>query len=414
MSGLLRTALLAAALSIAAGGAGAQDAVKIGAIYPLTGAAASAGARAKAAIEVAADVVDTPHPGLEKLPLGAGQGLPHLNGAKVETIVADHQGNPSVGQSQVMRLVAHDKVAALIGAYQSLVTLAASAAAERLGVPFLVPEATAPAITGRGFKGVFRTTAVGADFARSDAQFLTELKQAGQKIQTVAFVVEVGDDGATASAPVRDALQAAGFEVAADIGYAANATDLAPLVSQLRDKKPDAVIFAGAAAGAALFIKTMKTFDYRPPLLIDAGSAFSDPAFVASVGNLAQGAIASSAWSMGAAGSASAVVNGLYKAKTGQNLDDTNARIMQGFLVLAEAIDRAGSADPAAIRKALRETDLKPDQLIVGYRGVKFDDTGQNALAASYLIQLRGKEYVAVWPEAAGAAKLELPYKGWQ
>ena len=293
-------------------------------------------------------------------------------------------------------------------------TLAASAAAERLGVPFLVPEAGAPAITGRGFKGVFRTTPVGADFAAINAQFLAELKQAGQKIQTVAFVVEAGDDGAAASAPVREALRAAGFEVAADIGYAANATDFAPLVSQLRDQKPDAVIFASAAAGAVLFVKTMKTLDYRPPLLIDAGSAFSDRAFVASVGNLAQGVIAHSAWNVSAQGSATAIVNDLYKAKTGQNLDDTAARVMQGFLVLAEAIDRAGSADPAAIRKALRETDLKPDQLIVGYRGVKFDETGQNALAASYLIQLQGKQYTAVWPQTTAAAKLVLPYKGWQ
>jgi branched-chain amino acid transport system substrate-binding protein len=414
MLGLSRTALLAAALSVAAGGAGAQDAVKVGAIYPLTGALAGAGSRAKAAIEIGADIVNTPHPGLEKLPLGAGRGLPHLNGAKIEIIFADHQGNPSVGQSQVARLVSHDKVAALIGAYQSPATLAASTAAEHLGVPFLVPEAGAPTITGRGFKGVFRTTPVGADFATSDARFLAELRQAGQKIQTVAFVVEAGDDGAAASAPVRDALKAAGFEVAADIGYAANATDLAPLVSQLRDQKPDAVIFAGAAAGAALFIKTMKTLDYRPPVLIDAGSAFSDPAFVASVGNLAQGVIVHSAWSVGPAGSVTAIVNDLYKAKTGQNLNDATARITQGFLVLAEAIDRAGSADPAAIRKALRETDLKPDQLIIGFRGVKFDEAGQNTLASSYLIQLRGKDYVTVWPEATGAAKLELPYRGWQ
>jgi branched-chain amino acid transport system substrate-binding protein len=185
-------------------------------------------------------------------------------------------------------------------------------------------------------------------------------------------------------------------------------------VSQLRDQKPDAVIFAGAAAGAVLFVKTMTTLDYRPPLLIDAGSGFSDPAFVASVGNLAQGVIAHSDWNVGASGSATAIVNDLYKAKTGQNPDDTNARIMQGFLVLAEAIDRAGSADPAAIRKALRETDLKPDHMIVGYRGVKFDETGQNALAASYLIQLQGKQYAAVWPQATAAAKLVLPYKGWQ
>jgi hypothetical protein len=77
-----------------------------------------------------------------------------LNGAKIEIVFADHQGNPPVG----------------------------------------------------------------VDSATSDARFLIELKQAGQKIQTVAFVVEAGDDAAAMSAPVRNALRAAGFEVAADIG----------------------------------------------------------------------------------------------------------------------------------------------------------------------------------------------------
>ena len=113
---------LAAAFGSAAG-AGAGEPVKIGAVYPLSGALAGAGARAKAAIEIAADIVNNPHPGLEKLPLGSGKGLPHLNGAKIEIVFADHQGNPSVGQSQVMRLASHDKAAALIGAYQSPATL---------------------------------------------------------------------------------------------------------------------------------------------------------------------------------------------------------------------------------------------------------------------------------------------------
>jgi branched-chain amino acid transport system substrate-binding protein len=55
-----------------------------------------------------------------------------------------------------------------------------------------------------------------------------------------------------------------------------------------------------------------------------------------------------------------------------------------------EAINRAGSTKPDAIQRALRQTDLKPEQLMMGYRGVKFDPSGQNALAATYLIQLQG------------------------
>ena len=37
----------------------------------------------------------------------------------------------------------------------------------------------------------------------------------------------------------------------------------------------------------------------------------------------------------------------MFKKKYGRDLDDTSARWMQGFLVLAEAINRAGSTDPA-------------------------------------------------------------------
>ena len=40
---------------------------------------------------------------------------------------------------------------------------------------------------------------------------------------------------------------------------------------------------------------------------------------------------------------------------------------MQGFFVLADAINRAGSTEPEKIQAALQATDLKPDQLIMGY-----------------------------------------------
>jgi branched-chain amino acid transport system substrate-binding protein len=104
----------------------------------------------------------------------------------------------------------------------------------------------------------------------------------------------------------------------------------------------------------------------------------------------------------------------MFMKKHGRDLDDTSARWMQGFLVLAEAINRAGSTDPAKIQAALKATDLKDDQLMIGYRGVKFDETGQNTLSATYLIQLQGKEYKSVWPEDHATAKLEWPMKGWR
>jgi branched-chain amino acid transport system substrate-binding protein len=198
------------------------------------------------------------------------------------------------------------------------------------------------------------------------------------------------------------------------ISYSANSTDVSPQVLQLRDKKPDVVIFICSTADAILYMKTMKTLDYKPPVEIADDSGFSDPEFVTSVGNLAQGVVNRSAWSIGPPGSPTAIINDLYKAKSWQDVDDTSGRIMQGFFILADAINRAGSTDPVAIQKALITTDINPGQLMLGYNGVKFDETGQNTLASSYLIQLQGKEYVAVWPAENAAAKLALPYKGWE
>ena len=51
---------------------------------------------------------------------------------------------------------------------------------------------------------------------------------------------------------------------------------------------------------------------------------------------------------------------------------------------------------------------------MMGYRGVKFDATGQNTLAATYLIQLQGPGYKAVWPEERATAALQWPMTGWK
>jgi branched-chain amino acid transport system substrate-binding protein len=398
----------ALAAIVAASPASAAETVTVGALYALPAAA-----DARAAIEIGVDIVNAPHPGLDKLPLGAGQGLPNLGNAKLAVIFADHQGNPSVAQSQVLQLIGQNHVAALIGGGEGLAILAETAEADRLGMPFLVADAVEPKVTGRGLARIFRTDPLSGDFTKAYIQFLTARKAAGAKIDRVALVFGNDARGGEAARQLSEAAQAAGFAVGT-IGYTPDGIDVSAAVTALRDKHPDAAIFGCDAADASLFIKTMKTLDYKPPILIGDDRGFSDPGFVAADGNLAQGLIDRSVWSAGDADSPSAIVNALYRAKTGRDLDDASARVLQGFLVLADAINRAGLTDPAAIQKALRETDLKPGQLIVGYDGVKFDASGQNTLAASYLTQLRGKGYVTVWPAERASGQLVLPYKAWQ
>ena len=406
----IAAALLAAALAMPAN---AADAVKIGVIYPLTGNAAPAGQAAKAAVELGAEIVNAAHPGLAGLPLAEGKGLPNLGGARIELVTVDHQGDPSVGQSQTLRLITQEHVAALLGAYHSSVALAATAVAERHGVPFLVGDSVALNITQRGFKWVFRVTPIASGFAKAYTEFLGEMKAAGKKVDSVAVVHENTDYGTSVGGSIVEAAKKAGFAVI-DITYNAKSTDVSAQVLQLKDKRPDAVVFVGYTADEILYMKTLKDLDYLPPMIIGDDAGFSDPSFIPAVGDITQGALNRSAWDIGKPGSVTHRINELYKEKTGRDMDDTSGRWMQGFFVLADAINRAGSTDPAKIQKALEETDWKPAQLMMGYRGVKFDATGQNTLAATYLIQLQGPGYKAVWPAERATATLQWPMTGWR
>ncbi len=406
--------IVAAALLAAPVSAIAADPVKIGAILPLTGNSASAGQSAKDAIELGAEIVNTPHPELKAMPLAATSGLPNLGGAKIELDEADHQGNPQVGQQQTIRLITQDHVAAIIGSYHSSVSLVATAVAERQAVPFLVADSVAANITTRGFKFTFRTTPIAPDFGKAYAEFINAVKKSGTKVDSIAIVNENTDYGTSVSQSILDAAKAANINVAAHITYNANSSDVTAQVLQLKSANPDVVIFISYTADSILYFKTMKNLDYQPPIVIGDDAGFSDPSFIPNVGDLAQGALDRSAFDIGKPGSNSYIVNKLFHDKYGRDLDDTSARWMQGLFVLADAINRAGSTDAEKIREALTETDLKADQLMIGYHGVKFDETGQNSLASTFLIQLKGKQYVSVWPENLATDKLELPMKGWR
>ena len=411
---LISGAAAAAALASRTSPAVAADTVTVGVIEPLTGNAAAAGQAAKAALELAIEIINEPHPELGKLTLAATAGLPNLGGAKLKLIFADHQGNPSLAQQLALRLITQDRVNALFGAYQSSCSFTATAIAERHGIPFMVGESAAANITGRGFKWTFRGTPIATDYARTYMRFIADMKKRGVKINSIALVNENTDYGTSVADTVEQAAKKENVPVAIRIPYSASTTDVTAQVLQLKEKNPDLIIFISYTADSILYIKTLRNLNYLPPMVLGDDSGFSDPSFVPAIADIGQGLMNRSAWAIGKPGSTTHKINEMYKAKTGRDLDDTSARDMQSFFALADGLNRAGSADPEKIRVALTQTDLKPDQIMMGYEGVRFDKTGQNILAATYLIQLQDKKYQLVWPDNAAEAKLAWPMKGWK
>src|SRR5918993_1249886 len=341
-------------------GAAAQQPVKIGVIYPLSGNSASAGNYSKMAIEVGADVINNGNAELAKImPIAKGGGLSGLGGAKIQLIFADNQGTPAAGQNQALRLISEEKVAALIGAYQSGITVTASAIAERHGIPFLTAESVAANLTERGFKWFFRTTPVAIDFARAYSTFLREQKAAGQKVGSVALVHENTEYGNSVASVIADQFAKDGLSITQKIAYSANSSDVQPQVLQLKEKNPDVAIFISYTSDAILYTKTMKELGWKPAIMIADNAGFNDPAFVKSLGASVEGLVNRSTFAGGKPG------------------------------------------------------NLPASQMVTGYEGVKFDDKGQNVLASTLITQMRGGQYVSIWPKDRATAQIVLPYKGW-
>ena len=106
--------------------------------------------------------------------------------------------------------------------------------------------------------------------------------------------------------------------------------------------------------------------------------------------------------------------SGVASQRFGKDMDGTPARAFTATMVLLEAIDRAGSTQPEAIRKALGTTNLGPDQIIMPWPGVKFDAAGQNVLSRGIFVQNRGGHPRLVWPFDGAAVDLVWPHPAWK
>jgi branched-chain amino acid transport system substrate-binding protein len=97
-------------------------------------------------------------------------------------------------------------------------------------------------------------------------------------------------------------------------------------------------------------------------------------------------------------------VNALYKARNNKDLNDNTSREATALFVLADAINRAGSAKPEDIRTALVATNIAGAQTIMPWKGVKFDETGQNILCNPVIQQVFAGTYKTIWPFDLAAA----------
>jgi branched-chain amino acid transport system substrate-binding protein len=383
--------------------------VVVGAVWPLTGAMGPSGVDAIAAIATAVDIINN---GIDLgLNLGKTKGLPALGGALIKVIPADHQGDPLKGRSEAERLITQDHVCAILGASFSSVAATVNQVTERYNIPFLCADSSSPSLSRRGMKTFFRPAAHDEMFSIGMFDFYADLKQKNIDVKTIALIYEDTLFGTDSSKVQREQAAARGIKVVSNIKYRANSPTLSTEIQQIVAAKPDAVMPTSYINDAILIMKTMAEFGYRPPGLVAQDAGFSDPTFISNIGKLADGIISRGSFALDIALKRPFVqtVSDMFKKRTGKDLSDVTSRAFTGMMVLADAINRAGSTDADAIMAALRATDIPPGETIMPWKRIHFDATGQNPDATPIMIQFQQGSFKTIWPPDAASTTVVWP-----
>jgi len=376
----------------------AQPVVKVGNILPLSGPSASVGLQNKQAQDMAVDEINQ-----------AG-GIKSLGGAKIQLLYADSESKPEKGVAEAERFINTEKVNILTGCWNSAVSYPVSAVAERYAIPFLVPVSVADKITEQGFKNVFRIAAKDSWWTRDQFAFMKDMeKEFNVKISTVAFVYENGDWGKGFAEGWKKLAQQAGYKVVMDEPYPSTSTDLSPVVQKIKRANPDVLFLTSNAADAILLTNTMAEYKVKPKAIIASGGGHADPSFLKAAGKNARYLFDIVEWETDVNKPGADKTNEKFKKLYGYNLAGESVDAYAAMYVLADALERAKSTDPKAIRDALATTKLTSGAgMIVGYDTIEFDAAGQNKHAALVMIQVndigKGMERITVWPKVSRRA----------
>jgi branched-chain amino acid transport system substrate-binding protein len=334
--------------------------------------------------------------------LGKGGGLPHLHGAHIKVIFADHQNDPQKARAEAERLITQDHVVAIIGSYTSATAATISQVTERYEIPYISMDNSSPTLSRRGLKWFFRTSPHDEMFTDAMFDFFKAIGvKTGHPVKSVALFYEDSIFGTDSSNAQRKLAAADGIKVAADIRYRANSPSLSSEAQQLKAANADVVMPSSYTSDAILLMRACNEVGYHPVIMAQA-AGFQEQSFITGAGPLAEGVMSRSSFALDAEKSRPAIptVNAMYRAKAGKDLNDNTARQIVAVQTLADAIDRAGSTKAEDIRAALIKTDIPGAETIMPWKGIKFDETGQNTEATPAIHQITGGAFHTIYPFA--------------
>lgn len=364
MNRIKYTVLVGALLSVFSGVAGAEV-VKLGVAGPLTGGQANFGKDDERGVRLAVEDLNS-HPMV-------------INGqpVKFEVISEDDAADPKTGVAIAQKLV-DSGVKAVIGHYNSGVTIPASRIYDNAHIPMITGAASNPAITQQNYPYVFRLAAndnvMGARMAEYAAKEL--------HAKTVAVI----DDRTAYGSGVADVFAATaakhGVKVISREYSNDKATDFSAILTKIKSAHPDAIFYGGYYAQAATVGRQSKQLGLEVPILGGDGICSVDlPKLAGGTvngrGYCAQGGVPLTSLPGGSE------FAGRYQKTFGTKNDIYSPTFYSATMVIAQAMKAANSTDPEKFVPFLKRMEFST---LVGK--VAFDKTGEwiNAPVTVYKI----------------------------
>jgi branched-chain amino acid transport system substrate-binding protein len=381
--------LLHAPALLRAQGAG----VKIGVLHPVSGALSYSGQQGRLGATLAIDEIN------------AAGGIKALGGAKFEPMLGDAQSTPDGGNAEVEKMNAAG-VCAVVGGYASAICLSASQTAARYDLPYVVDVGVVDSIVTRGLKNTFRFGPGFGVIAKTALDNLVTINdQAGKPAKTVMIVHEDSAFGAGLAKLLNAQLPERGFEVLETISHPTPTREFDNVVLKVKARNPDLVIPANYYNEYVLLARTMQQQRVRPKAIYSVlGGAASSYKFVKEFPQAAQYIMDCNHWFNPKNPRALALKTGVESK--GQFYTYEVYMNYSCVLLLADAIERAASADRAKIIDALASSTFAGH--VMPYGPTKFVN-GQNQGAAPVNTQVLGNDIAVILPAAFASAKPVFP-----
>lgn len=288
----------------------------------------------------------------------------------------DDESNKERVQELYTRLITEDNADFLISPYSSGLTAAASIVAEQNGKIMITAGAAEDDAYKTGNTSLFQLYTPGSQYLLSTVDMLKTLDPEAK----VAIVHENDKFSTAVVEGLKPYLEAQGFEVVLEEGYASDTTDFGPVINKLIESGATVLLGGGHYPDGSTF--TRQLYERKAGLKFIALLVAPADSKFAELGDAALGVATSSQWELKAThtpeeaaalgkewyGPTGEEFAAAYEAATGEKPTYHVAGGYVAGLVLQRAIEMADSVDPEKVRAALEAMDI-----FTFWGGVKFD-----------------------------------------